>query len=126
MAESAKELVLMPKSKRIAVSAYSSEEEGRYLERLVPDSKRLIDVYAGTIQPGGGGASPEEPYQHEGEEFCYVLSGKLEFTVEGKTYLVEAGDLIYFPSTFKHTYRNPGPDVATAIWAEPMIADPPA
>jgi len=124
MNRSANEVVLMPKSKRIAVAAYSSEKEGRYLERLVPDSNRMLDVYAGTIQPGGG-QNPEEPSQHEGEELCYVLSGKLNFIIDGKNYLVEAGDLIYYPSNFKHSFRNLGPELSTAIWVEMMVGDPP-
>lgn len=47
-------------------------------------------------------------FQHEGEEFLYVLEGKHEFVYDGKKYLMEEGDSVYFDSGVPHTGRSLG------------------
>ncbi|MGO9567182.1 MAG: helix-turn-helix domain-containing protein [Desulfomonilaceae bacterium] len=42
-------------------------------------------------------------FQHEGEEFLYVLEGTHEFIYDGKKYLMEKGDSVYFDSGVPHT-----------------------
>ncbi|MDR0540588.1 MAG: XRE family transcriptional regulator [Dysgonamonadaceae bacterium] len=39
---------------------------------------------------------------HEGEEFIYCLDGLLEITYGGDTYMLEAGDSIYYDSIVAH------------------------
>ncbi len=46
-------------------------------------------------------------YMHEGEEAGYVVSGKLELTVAGEVYVLEAGQGYYFDSRQEHRFRNP-------------------
>ena len=52
------------------------------------------------------------PFQHEGEEFSYMIQGKIEVTLvntetgETEKYIITEGDTIYYPSTFLHTYVN--------------------
>lgn len=47
-------------------------------------------------------------FQHEGEEFFYVLEGKHEFIYDGKKYLMEEGDSVYFDSGVPHSGRSAG------------------
>lgn len=47
-------------------------------------------------------------FQHEGEEFFYVLEGRHEFIYDGKKYLMEEGDCVYFDAAFPHTGRSLG------------------
>ena len=47
-------------------------------------------------------------FQHEGEEFIYVLEGRHEFVYDGETYLMEEGDSVYFDSGVPHTGRSVG------------------
>lgn len=47
-------------------------------------------------------------FQHEGEEFLYVLEGKLEFFFKDKSYILEKGDSVYFDSVFPHGGRSLG------------------
>ncbi|MDQ0253390.1 quercetin dioxygenase-like cupin family protein/DNA-binding Xre family transcriptional regulator [Evansella vedderi] len=55
--------------------------------------------------------SPGQPYDkvfsHPGEEFYYVLDGIVLFNVDGKEYIVKAGDSIHFPSHVPHYWENP-------------------
>jgi transcriptional regulator with XRE-family HTH domain len=47
-------------------------------------------------------------YQHEGEEFIYVLSGRLRITVDRKTTALGPGQCLLFDSGRKHHLQNPG------------------
>jgi quercetin dioxygenase-like cupin family protein/DNA-binding Xre family transcriptional regulator len=52
--------------------------------------------------------APIVEFHHEGEEFIYILEGKLEFYYEGRTYILEPGDSIYFNSGMLHSGRSLG------------------
>jgi len=47
-------------------------------------------------------------FQHEGEELLYVLEGTHEFTYDGKKYVMNEGDCVYFDSGVPHTGRSLG------------------
>lgn len=54
-------------------------------------------------------------FHHEGEEFIYVLEGQHEFIYDGKSYMMEAGDSVYFDSGVPHTGRSIGPAKLLAV-----------
>ena len=70
----------------------------------------LLQAVILTIEPGG--ESGEEPLQHPGEEVKYCLKGRLEYRVNGATYLLRAGDCLHFKSDVPHRWRNPGTEDA--------------
>jgi transcriptional regulator with XRE-family HTH domain len=43
-----------------------------------------------------------ETYQHDGEEWLYVMSGRLGLTVDGKLHILAAGDSAHFDSRLAH------------------------
>lgn len=45
-------------------------------------------------------------YQHEGEEFVYVLSGKIEVTVGEHLNTLKKGDSLHFNSAIRHQLKN--------------------
>ena len=47
-------------------------------------------------------------FQHEGEEFIYVLEGKYQLFYDGKEYIMEEGDSVYFDSGVPHSARSLG------------------
>ena len=47
-------------------------------------------------------------FQHEGEEFMFVLEGKHEFIYDGETYIMEKGDSVYFDAAVPHTGKSLG------------------
>ncbi len=48
-------------------------------------------------------------FRHEGEEFNYVLEGKMEFFYDGESYaILEAGDHVYFDAEKPHSARSLG------------------
>jgi len=59
------------------------------------------------LQPG----ATLGPLQHCGEEFCYVIKGYFEVTLQDEVgtreiYHLDPGDTIYYASSMQHTWRN--------------------
>ena len=54
------------------------------------------------LMPHIGSDENIELYAHEGEEFIYVLEGKVEIVYGKNTYQLEAGDSIYYDSIVAH------------------------
>ena len=84
-------------------------------ELLSPSLAGALELLASRFPPGA--SSGEEPYTHAGEEAGVVIRGRLELWVDGKSFLLEAGDSFGFPSSLPHRYRNPGMEEAEVIWA---------
>ncbi len=53
---------------------------------------------------------------HPGQEFCYVIKGKLEFILDEKKYILEKGDSFYFNSNIAHKAKNIGEKNTRIIW----------
>ena len=47
-------------------------------------------------------------FSHEGEEFIYVIEGRIEFCIEDKSTILEENDSLYFDSSKLHGYRAMG------------------
>lgn len=54
-------------------------------------------------------------YTHEGEEFIYILEGRLEFVYDDKAYIMEQGDTVYFDSCVPHSGRSIGETTAKLL-----------
>jgi len=54
-------------------------------------------------------------YRHLGEEFVYVLSGRLKISVGRKTTDLRHGQSIHFDSNQKHVLKNPGKEPARLL-----------
>lgn len=56
-----------------------------------------------------------EPSEHTGEEFIFVLKGKVKVTLFDHTDVLSPGDSIYFDSYFPHTVVCDGDEPATIL-----------
>jgi transcriptional regulator with XRE-family HTH domain len=54
-------------------------------------------------------------YRHEGEEFIYVLSGRLKIKVGDEQSDLRRGQTIHFDSNNKHILRNPGKEPTVCL-----------
>jgi quercetin dioxygenase-like cupin family protein len=63
-----------------------------------------MDPFLVTINPG----KAPEISSHEGEEFIYVLDGRIEVEYGKETYTLVAGDSIYFDSIVAHRVQAVG------------------
>jgi len=84
-------------------------------ELLSPTLSGALELLRSRFPPGS--SSGEAPYTHNGEEAGFVIRGKLELWIDGKSFVLEAGDSFGFPSSLPHRYRNPGDEEAEVIWA---------
>ena len=59
---------------------------------------------------------------HEGEEFGYVLSGRIRLHLGERTYIVKAGESFYYPADSAHYIENTTAQPAKFIW----VSTPPS
>ena len=58
---------------------------------------------------------------HEGQEFGYVLEGKIILSIESKEYSCKKGESFYFTTDRNHYIKNETDENAKVIW----ISSPP-
>jgi quercetin dioxygenase-like cupin family protein len=98
------------------------EQEASAQSRLRAYKKRTENYAYTTLTPGAANkhlkafrvtvdarkAHKGVGYQHEGEEFVYVLTGRIEVTVGTHVNKLKAGDSLHFNSGIKHKIKNMG------------------
>lgn len=101
---------MVPASARRAVEA----DAGVRIENLAASS-RLLEPHLFVLAPG---ASSRGPYSHAGEEFMYVLEGRLGVWLDAsdESYTLGPGDALTFPSTLEHRFQALGVDETRVIW----------
>ena len=82
--------------------------------QVLAEGARQMQCHRFQLAPG---ASSEGAYQHEGEEFIYVLTGSLEVVLEGDRFFeLNAGDSFTFESNRPHSWRNLSKSETILIW----------
>ena len=96
------------------IKAYTKRTDNYAYETLTPgaENKHLkafrVSIPAGQDHKGVG-------YQHEGEEFDYVINGKIEVIVGDHVNKLGPGDSLHFNSGIRHMLRNIGKEDAELI-----------
>ena len=81
---------------------------------LLAFGKKVMEPHLFRIAPG---ADSGGSYSHEGEEFIYVLQGKIEVWIdEIENYVLEAGDSLYFESTHAHRWQSLSQKETLLLW----------
>lgn len=75
-------------------------------ELLSPDLNRQMEIVMGRLEVGA--ASCDEPLSHPGEEFIYVIQGKMEITIGEETYVLDESDSIYYFAAIPHKIVSVG------------------
>lgn len=60
------------------------------------------------------------PVTHEGEEFIYVLKGRMRYEIGGESYELGPNDCIHFASGEPHQSINIGEEEAAELWVGTM------
>ena len=104
---------------------YSQEEyiekqtEGMIWNWLIPNAqKNMMEPVLVELQPG---AFAPDDYPHEGEEFGFVLEGRIAILVGGKSYVAKKGESFYYTANREHHIVNKGKGRAKFLW----ISTPP-
>ena len=89
-------------------------ENGLSWQLLTPNLQGKLEVLKTAIPPGF--TNEEAPFEHEGEECVYLLSGDgLQVTVDGELFTLEEGDAITYDSGKSHWWSNPTDTNAVVI-----------
>ena len=92
---------------------------GYRYESLAPTIRlKRMEPFITTNIPRG---KEEDWFDHEGEEFIYLLEGKMKFLYGNKQYTLEKGDCIYFDSGVPHRGEAMGkkPTKALLVISQP-------
>lgn len=93
---------------------FVDQHDGYCIHWIVPNAQKnemepiLLEIYE-------GGTSKEfDP--HEGEEFGYVLEGRVTLVNGEQEYLVKKGETFYIKGFHRHCLRNAGKHDAKILW----------
>ena len=95
------------------------DEAGNSRQWIVPSAQKYqMEPLLVTLQPHG---ELEEDKPHNGEEFGFVISGRINLYLGEKVYHVKAGESFYYQADQIHRIVNPGGRPAKMLW----ISSPP-
>jgi len=80
---------------------------------LLAAGKITMEPHLFRVAPGAGSG---ESYSHEGEEFLYLVRGRLDIELAGEKYQLRMGDSFYFASKTPHRWMNPGRVETLILW----------
>ena len=90
------------------------DELGNSRQWIVPNAQRFqMEPLLVVVQPH---SSLEEDKPHNGEEFGYLMSGRLNLYLGEKVYHVKSGESFYYQASQKHRIENPGSRSAKFLW----------
>lgn len=90
------------------------DEGGNSIQWIVPTAqKNRMEPLLVTLEPH---QKLEEDTPHEGEEFGYVLSGRIRLHLGDKIYTVKSGESFYYPCDRPHYIENTSGKPARYIW----------
>lgn len=90
--------------------------EGITYTLLNPKHGGRLEMMMLELAPGA--SSGDSPHTHAGEEAGLLLSGELDYWVDGVHYHLQPGDCVSFHSSTPHRYHNPGDIPAVCVWSE--------
>jgi transcriptional regulator with XRE-family HTH domain len=67
---------------------------------------KAIETFLVSLEPGA--VSSRQPIVHSGHEFVFCLNGRIEYTIEDQTYLLDTGDSLSFEAHLPHWWQNVG------------------
>lgn len=95
------------------------DEQGNSIQWIVPSAQKYqMEPLLVALAPHG---VLEEDKPHTGEEFGFVMSGRLTLHLGEKVYQVKAGESFYYQAASNHYISNPGNRPAKLLW----ISSPP-
>ena len=74
-------------------------------------AERAMDPFVITVPP----ADSRPRLGHDGEEFLYVLAGRITLEFEDATHTLDTGDSAYFDAELPHRVSCEGPDAAEIL-----------
>ncbi len=111
----AKNAFVYPASERSSIPLEKITKGAAEAEMLLPpDLETALEGAIIRIQPGK--KLTRHFFVHKGEEVGYLVTGRLEVTIDNHSYEVTQGDTLYLPKDTPSLWHNTGEGVAELIW----------
>ena len=95
------------------------QSDGMIWNWVIPNAqKNMMEPVLVELEPE---ASAPVDFPHDGEEFGYVLEGRIAIIVGGKAHTAKKGESFYFTANREHRILNKGKGRAKFLW----ISTPP-
>lgn len=108
---------IVPKSSIAHVKANrrprATFEHGRLEDLGAGMTERVVEPFVVQLEPLT--SSGPNPIVHTGYEFVFCLSGRLAYTIDNQTFLLEQGDSLLFESHLPHRWQNVEESPAQAL-----------
>lgn len=112
--EEAEEKVVFPRSEYI-----EKQSDGMLFSWVIPNAqKNMMEPVLVELEAG---AATQTDFPHEGEEFGYVLEGRIAIVRADKSHIAKKGESFYFTANKEHRIVNKGKGKARFLW----ISTPP-
>ena len=93
---------------------FEKESEGSVITWLVPTSqKNAMEPIMLTLEKG---AATQKDLPHDGEEFGYVLRGKIKLVVGKREYAAAEGESFYYRANKAHYVVNAADGQSVVLW----------
>ena len=90
------------------------QSDGMVFEWVIPNAqKNMMEPVLVELEPG---AATNVDFPHEGEEFGFVLEGRIAVVNAGKSHSAKKGESFYFTADKEHYIINNGKKNAKFIW----------
>lgn len=93
-----------------------SLEAGVSWQRLTAQPDHNVDFLLLRYPPGSESTPPDSLMRHNGTEYGYILSGRLEVAIGFDKYTIGPGDSISFDCTQPHRFATVGDETVEAVW----------
>ena len=109
------DVAVVRKNERVQV-AQKGTPFGYIYEALSLQKKdRIMDPFIVKVLPGDKSKAKRVEFEHVGEEFDFVIEGKIKYIINNQEYVLEDGDSIYFDSAMKHRVEALGSKPALTL-----------
>ena len=90
------------------------QDGGMTLKWIIPNAqKNEMEPILVELEEG---ASTADDFPHEGEEFGFVLEGRIAVTLGNRTDICKKGESFYYTADKPHSIKNCGKSTAKFIW----------
>lgn len=91
--------VVTRKGKAPVISRGGSQYGYAYQALALAMPDKLMEPFLLTVRPG----DKRGVFKHKGQEFIYMLSGRMRMRLGGEAVVLEPGDALYFDPTLEHS-----------------------
>ena len=93
---------------------FVDEQDGATIHWIVPNAQKN-EMEPILLELASNGSS-QEISPHEGEEFAFVIAGKINLVFEDETLVLSKGDTFYIKGNKEHVLKNPYTQAAKVLW----------